>query len=83
MIAREWSVEVRPYDRVDGDAVIWRVVGPNTASGAREAKEEEQALWVVRGTRLVVISVSGFRPGNRLDKAVDQLFDQLGQAATP
>lgn len=82
---RTWSVEVVPYERVDGDAVIRRIVGPNSASGARVSREEEQALWVVRGTRLVVVSVSGFRPGNRLDSAVDQLFAQLDAAsdATP
>lgn len=75
--ARTWEVEARPYDRVEGDAVIRRVVGPTSPSGARLAKEEEQSLWVVRGDLLVVVTVSGFRPGNRLDKAVKQLFEQV------
>lgn len=72
-----WSVETRPYDKVEGDSVIRRVVGPNSPSGARDARQEEQALWVVRGDVLVVVSVSGFRPGNRLDKATRQLFEQI------
>jgi len=78
--AREWVVESAPYDRVEGDAVIRRIVGPRTASGARRTADEEQALWVVRDNHLVVVSVSGFRPGNRLDKAVTRLFEQLEAA---
>ncbi|MFK7931328.1 MAG: hypothetical protein AB8H79_24305 [Myxococcota bacterium] len=77
VLARRWEVEARPYDRVSGDAVLRRVVGPVTETGARLAVEEEQSLWVVRDRRLVVLTVSGFRPGNRLDKAVDLLFLQL------
>jgi len=87
VLARRWEVEARPYDRVSGDAVLRRVVGPVTESGARLAVEEEQSLWVVRDRRLVVLTVSGFRPGNRLDKAVDVLFAQLNaveeKAASP
>jgi len=78
--ARRWVVESRPYDRIEGDAVIRRVVGPVSDSGARLSREESQALWVVRGEQLVMVRVSGFRPGNRLDKAVDQIFERLAQA---
>jgi hypothetical protein len=78
VVARTWSVDVKAYDRVEGDAVVLRVVGPLTASGARSSSEEEQALWVVRGARLVVVAISGFRPGNRLDRAIEQVFVQLG-----
>ncbi|TVQ92760.1 MAG: hypothetical protein EA397_06280 [Deltaproteobacteria bacterium] len=75
--ARTWTVDAVPYDKVEGDAVVRRIVGPTTASGARRSIEEEQALWVVRDVELVVISVSGFRPGNRLDRAVELVFEQL------
>ena len=34
---------------------------------------------IVRDNLLVVVTVSGFRPGNRLDKAVNQLFDQIAK----
>jgi hypothetical protein len=82
--AREWVVEAVPYDRIPGDVVVRRVVGPSVASGARRALEEEQALWVVRGQRVVVVTVSGFRPGNRLDRAVDEVFSRLdAPAPTP
>ena len=79
--AREWVVEAVPYDRIPGDVVVRRVVGPSVASGARLALEEEQALWVVRGQRVVVVTVSGFRPGNRLDRAVDEVFSRLDALA--
>lgn len=78
---RTWVVEAVPYDRIQGDAVIRRVVGPLSATGARLSIEEEQSLWVVRGDQLVVLSVSGFRPGNRLDRAVELVFSQLEAAA--
>ncbi len=81
VMARNWVVESKRYDRVEGDAVIQRVVGPLSANGARLASEEEQGLWVTRGNLLAVVTVSGFRPGNRLDKAVNLLFDQI--AAQP
>lgn len=76
---RTWQVEAVPYDKVEGDAVVRRVVGPLTASGARRSIAEEQALWVVRGDELVMVTVSGFRPGNRLDRAIVQIFEQLDE----
>lgn len=78
--ARKWVVEAVPYDRVAGDRVVRRVVGPLSASGARLAVEEEQSLWVVRGPLVVIVGVSGFRPGNRLDRAVDEIFVRLDAA---
>jgi hypothetical protein len=78
--ARKWVVEAVPYDRVAGDRVVRRVVGPLSATGARLAVEEEQSLWVVRGPVVVIVGVSGFRPGNRLDRAVDEIFVRLDAA---
>lgn len=77
VVARTWSVDVVPYDGIEGDAVIRRVVGPVNDSGARLARNEEQALWVVRGETLVVVRVAGFRPGNRLARAVTAVFENL------
>jgi len=74
---RVWSVEAHPYDKVQGDRVVLQIVGPTSPSGARLSREEEQALWVVRGRRATVVSVSGFRPGNRLDRAVVEIFERL------
>ena len=75
--ARKWSVTTTPYDKIQGEAVLLRVVGPVSESGARLSAEEEQALFVVRGRVLVTVSVAGFRPGNRLDKTIEEVFRRI------
>jgi hypothetical protein len=77
MQARTWAVSNTPYEKIAGDAVLLRVAGPVSESGARQSSDEEQALFVVRGRVLVVVTVAGFRPGNRLDKAVEAVFSRL------
>lgn len=78
---RRWEVAARPYDRIDGDVVLRRVAGPLSENGARLTRDEQQSLWVVRGDQVVALTVSGFRPGNRLDKAVELTFAKLAAVA--
>jgi hypothetical protein len=73
----EWSVEVVPYDTIEGDAVIRRVVAPVRA---HSSLTESQSVWVVRGQRLVVVHAQRFRPGLRMDHTLEEVFARLEAA---
>ena len=69
-----WSVTVTPYDAVEGDAVIRRVTAPE---GPHPSSMERQSVWVVRDKRLVVVDVEGFRPGLRMNWALEKIYERL------
>jgi len=69
-----WVVDVTPYEAIQGDAVVRRVVAPK---GAHASRTESQSVWVVRGKRLVVVNVSGFRPGLRMDWALEEVYKRM------
>ena len=75
----QWSVTVSPYDAISGDAAVRRVIAP---VGAHASSVETQSVWVVRGQRLVVVNVSGFRPGLRMDWTLEEVYRRL-EGATP
>jgi hypothetical protein len=70
----EWSVTVTPYGAIKGDAAIRRVIAP---VGPHSSSIEVQSVWVVRGARLVVVNVTGFRPGLRMDWALEEVYRRL------
>ena len=72
--ARKWTVTVKPYDAISGDAVVRRVIAP---VGAHASAIETQSVWVLRGKRLVVVNVYGFRPGLRMNWALEEVFTRL------
>ena len=71
---KKWSVSVVPYDVISGDASVRRVIAP---VGAHSSAVETQSVWVVRGNRLVVVNVSGFRPGLRMDWTLEEVYRRL------
>ena len=71
---RPWSVTVTPYDGIEGEAAIRRVIAP---VGAHASAVEHQSVWVVRGKRLVVVNVRGFRPGLRIDWTLNEVYARL------
>ena len=73
----KWSVTVTPYDAISGDAAVRRVIAP---VGAHASAVETQSVWVVRGNRLVVVNVSGFRPGLRMDWTLEEVYQRLGES---
>lgn len=71
-----WTVTVVPYEAIQGDAVVRRVVAPKAPHPSRL---ETQSVWVVRGTRLVVVQVQRFRPGLRMDWTLEEVFARLAE----
>lgn len=69
-----WSVQVVPYDTIEGDAVIRRIVAPQAPHASAL---ETDSVWVVRGTRLVVVQAQRFRPGLRMDWTLEEVFARL------
>ena len=74
--ARPVDVTVTPYAEIEGDAVIRRVIAPR---GAHRSAHEQQSVWVVRGHTMVVVNVQGFKPGLRMDRALQEVFRRLGE----
>jgi len=72
--SQKWTVVVSPYDAIPADAAVRRVIAPVRAHASAV---ESQSVWVLRGTRLVVVNVQGFRPGLRMDWALEEVFKRL------
>jgi hypothetical protein len=79
---QRWVVQVRPYDGVQGDAVVRRVLQP---AEPHPSSEETDSVWVARGTRLVAVRAVGFRPGLRMDWTLEEVFRRLdrSESASP
>jgi hypothetical protein len=77
-VGREIEVHVEPFD-VPGDASILRHA---KVTGLGGTVAERHAAWVVRGDTAVVVTAEDFRPGLRLQWAVEEVFRRLDAART-
>jgi len=75
---RLWRDEVGPWTGVEADRAIHRVAGP---SGL--VRFEVTEVWIARGDRLIVVQAEGFRPGIRMERAVERLLRQLEALEAP
>jgi hypothetical protein len=75
-VGREIEVDVEPLD-IPGDAAILRHA---RVAGLGGTVAERHAAWVVRGDTAVVVSAESFRPGLRLQWAVEAVFERLETA---
>jgi len=68
------AVADQAFTALPADDALARVVAP---AGPHSASVETASVWMARGERLVVIEVEGFRPGLRMERALELVWSRL------
>jgi hypothetical protein len=76
--SRAWRDEVEDWTGVEADRAVRRVAGPLDL-----VRFEVEQVWIARNDRLIVVQAEGFRPGIRMERAVERLLRQLEALESP